>query len=72
MTSHQTPSQPAPFSETTAAAPIGWVEQSNGDLILVTPAPPAACTCCGVVHHADDLLFGRCEDCENGAAEATR
>jgi hypothetical protein len=37
---------------------------ANGDRILVTSQPPAACTGCGVVYHAEDLLFGRCEGCD--------
>lgn len=65
MTSNQTPSQPAPPSDTPASSPVEWVEQWNGDRIPVTPTPPAACKCCGVVHHADELLFGRCEDCDD-------
>ena len=65
MTSHQTPSQPAPPSDTPAASPVEWLEQSNGDRTAVTPLPPAPCECCGVVYHAEDLLLGRCESCDD-------
>ena len=64
MTSHQTPSQPTPPSDTPATSPVEWVEQWNGDRIPVTPLSPAACRGCGVVYHGEDLLFGRCEGCD--------
>jgi hypothetical protein len=65
MTSHQTPSQPTPPSDTPACCPVEYIEQSNGDLIAVTSLPPAACKGCGVVYHAEDLLLGRCESCDD-------
>jgi hypothetical protein len=65
MTSHQTPSQPTGPSDTPASRRVEWIEQPNGDLIAVTPLPPAACKGCGAVYHAEDLLFGRCESCDD-------
>lgn len=66
MTSHQPPKQPTPTSATPAATVrIRWVEQPNGDLTPQKVPPAAACTCCGVVYHAEDLLFGRCEGCDD-------
>ena len=67
MTSHQPPSQPTPPAGTPATYPVEWIEQPNGDRIAVTPRPPAACKGCGVVYHADDMVFGRCDAC-NGIA----
>ena len=62
MTSHQPPKQPTPLCDTPAGAPrIEWVEQPNGDRIPATFGPPAARRCCGVIYHAQDLLFARCE-----------
>jgi hypothetical protein len=55
---------PSPPADTPASSPVEWIEQSNGDLIPVTPLPPAACKGCGVVYHAEDLLLGRCESCD--------
>lgn len=66
MTSHQPPKQPTPTSDTPAGAPrVRCVQQPNGDRTPVTVSPPAACKHCGVVYHADDLLFGRCEGCDD-------
>ena len=64
MTSHQPPTPPTPPSDTPATSPVEWIEQWNGDRIPVTPLPPAACKGCGVVYHGEDLLFGRCEGCD--------
>ena len=65
MTSHQPPKQPNRSSDTPAAPPrVDWVEQPNGDRIPVSVRPPAACTGCGVVYHAEDLFGGRCEGCD--------
>ena len=65
MTSHQPASQPTPPSDTPASSRVEWIEQSNGDRIAVTPLPPAPCECCGVVYHAEDLLLGRCDSCDD-------
>ncbi|MEA2232900.1 MAG: hypothetical protein QOD83_2716 [Solirubrobacteraceae bacterium] len=64
MTSHQPPSPLTPPADTPASCPVECIEQSNGDLIPVTPLPPAACKGCGVLYHAEDLLLGRCESCD--------
>ena len=68
MTSHQPPSPHAPPADTPATSPVEWIEQPNGDRIAVTPLPPAACTGCGVVYHAEDIVLGRCDACNGIAA----
>ena len=72
MTSDQTPSQPTPPSDTRAFCPreqsprpVEWIEQPNGDRVPVTAGAPAACERCGIVYHAEDLLFGLCPHCED-------
>jgi len=66
MTSHPPSKQPGPTADTHRAVTcVEWVEQSNGDRIPTIVGAVAACTSCGVVYHAGDLLLGRCEGCDN-------
>jgi len=38
---------------------------ANGDRTPTIVGEPAACTRCGLVYQADDLLLGRCEACDD-------